>query len=316
MKNWIRKRHDQGLQALLRTSEPPRHWASHVSSGFDFASLDAVSDYLKDQAARSVALPGDVLRAASREFDREVASVKASGPHVGTFLGMQTMEDVQNFLAEKKPEVDAATALVASVVPAWRRVDLTGAVNFQRDWTTFHQRWTKALANASNLRVAQGAYGILPPGYTPTVGSQMTVLLRALNPIPGVVGTTDFDALQTRLEQARIYLAQPGVLPGEQQWQQRNQELVTPGTRAPRPNAPTQPVPMPGVSVPPVPNWNLLYASEMERRASEAHAKADEESKKPSSGLPSWEDAKPYVIGGAALVGLGIVANIAKSFRS
>ena len=42
--------------------------------------FEAAGDYLKNQAARSVALPGELLRAASREFEREVASVGSGGP--------------------------------------------------------------------------------------------------------------------------------------------------------------------------------------------------------------------------------------------
>jgi hypothetical protein len=64
------------------------------------------------------------------------------------------------------------------------------------------------------------------------------------------------------------------------------------------------PVPGPGPSAPPyVAPWAAPYGSGLQKREKEEE----------KSSLPTWDEAKPFVYGGGALVGLGIVASILKS---
>ena len=54
--------------------------------------------------------------------------------------------------------------------------------------------------------------------------------------------------------------------------------------------------------------------AEARRLADEAKKQAEEAAKK-ASGFPDWKDVQPYVIGGAALMGIMALASMAKSIR-
>ena len=314
MSNWLRKRHDQGLQALLRTSEPPRHWASHVSSGFDFSSLDAASDYLKDQAARSVALPGNLLRAASREFDREIKVVSrdASAGWPQNLVGAELRDepsfyysddDIRDYKADLKRRMDRIThQLVAGNSPElaeWNKVK-PAILAFTDATKLVSGKWQ---TRSNYAKVASIAFPVLIPfAFGPSIAeiSSNKALWEVGKNAEKLIQDWELIASAVPPAQAPAQVPYgPPYVPGQ------------PGAPMPGPTAPppyVAPWYHPGGdgSSPNDPG------SDGRRRGHGPRHHHEEE----GDSMAWLEDVKPYAIGGAALVALGIAASLAKSFRS